>query len=233
MRAVVLVPVYVGEAPEEGVVAKLLGHLQFFHIVLPLGRAVKLCHLLSCDLFIGCFHTIQLFPEGLQSGDPGHIGVGGGVVAYDVSFLLHPADQVRVLRDKIAHHKKGGGGLVLFQCIQDGLRVAVLIACVKGQVDPLFICVAQIVGVVLRQLLGGGVSHRGLALLLEAKAPVPLRGGLDRSEWEEETKEVTWAAVRPRRKAAARRSVTRRQGSGFILRYIGTYPCSYSCLFII
>ena len=90
-----------------------------------------------------------------------------------------PSDQVRVFGDKITHYKKGGGGLVLFQCIQDGGGVAVLIACVKGQVDPLFICVAQIVGVVLRQLLGGGVSHRGLALLLEAKAPVPLRGGLD------------------------------------------------------
>ena len=171
---IVLVPVYVGEAPEEGVVAKSLCHFQVFHIVLPLGRTVKFCHLLSCDLFIAIFHTLQLFPEGFQGGNPGHIGVSGGVVGYRVSLFHHPADQIRVLRDEVSHYKKCSGSFMLFQSVQNGLGIAILITCIKGQVDPFLICIAQVEGIVLCQFIHSGISHGRLALLLEAKAPVSL-----------------------------------------------------------
>ena len=66
---------------------------------------------------------------------------------------------------------------MLFERVQNGLRVAVLIAAVKGEVDDLLPGVPQIPGVVLCQFLPGGVAHRGLALDGEGQSPVPGGGG--------------------------------------------------------
>ena len=65
---------------------------------------------------------------------------------------------------------------MLFQRVQNFFRVAVLIPAVEGQVDHFFAGVAQIIGVVLRQVRHTGIPHRGLALGLEGEAPV-VHGG--------------------------------------------------------
>ena len=173
----VLLPVHVGEAPEEGVVAELPGHLQVLYAVDPSGRPVESGHLFSRDLPVRILHAFQFPAKAFQCGDPGHIGVRGRVVAHGVSLLLHAPDQLRVIPDEGAYHEKGGRGVMLFQRIQDGGCVSVLVACVKCQVDGLLPRIPQVMGVVLRQFPGGGVSRRRLALLPEPEPPVSFRGG--------------------------------------------------------
>ena len=95
-----------------------------------------------------------------------------GVVAHDVPLRHHAADQVRGRLDHVANHKESRRGVVLFQRVQDRGGVAVFIATVKSEVDHLFGGVAQVIGVVLCQLLYGGVPHRGLPLGGEGKSPV-------------------------------------------------------------
>ena len=101
-----------------------------------------------------------------------------GVIAHDVPLLGHAADHVGGGLDHIAHHEKGSGGPVLFQGVQNGVGIAVLIAAVERKIDDFFGRVPQKAGVVVGQLLGAGVAHGGLALLREGQAPV-VRGGGD------------------------------------------------------
>lgn len=108
----------------------------------------------------------------------GHVRVVEGVVAHDVPLLSHAPDYVGGSLDHIAHHEKGGGGAVLFQCIQNGVGIAVFIPAVERKIDDFFGRVPQKAGVVVGQLLGAGVAHGGLALLREGQAPV-VRGGGD------------------------------------------------------
>ena len=98
-----------------------------------------------------------------------------GVVAHDVALLRHAADDVRSGLHHVAHHEEGGRGAVLFQGVQNGLRVAVFISAVKGQVEDLLAGVPQVVGVVLGQVLRGDVARRGFSLRGEGQPPV--RGG--------------------------------------------------------
>ena len=100
-----------------------------------------------------------------------------GVVAHDVTLLSHAADYVGGSLDHIAHHEKGGGGAVLFQCIQNGVGIAILIAAVKGEIDDFLGRVPQKAGAVFGQLLRAGVAHGGLALLREGQTPVVCGGG--------------------------------------------------------
>ena len=101
-----------------------------------------------------------------------------GVVAHDVALLRHAADDVRGGLHHVPHHKEGGGGMVLFQSIQDFFRIAVFITTVKGQVDDLLPGVAQVIGVVFRQVLRCGVAHGGLPFIWKGEAPV-VGGGRD------------------------------------------------------
>ena len=100
-----------------------------------------------------------------------------GVVAHDVPLRRHAADDVRCRFDHIAHYEEGGGGIVLFQRVQNGFRVAVFIAAVKGQVNDLLAGVTQIPGVVLGQILHGGVANRRLPLHGKGQPPVVGGGG--------------------------------------------------------
>ena len=102
-----------------------------------------------------------------------------GVVAHDVALLGHAPDDVRSGLHHVPHHEEGGGSVVLFQGVQDLLRIAVLIAAVEGEVDDLVAGIAQEPGVMLRQLLRRGVAHGGLALVGEGEPPVVRRGGDD------------------------------------------------------
>ena len=95
-----------------------------------------------------------------------------GVIAHDVSLIDHALDNVRGGLDHMAHHEERGGGVVLFQSVQNGLGVAVFIAAVKGQVNDFFAGIPQIVGAVLGQIFRGGVAHRGCAFLRKGQPPV-------------------------------------------------------------
>ena len=66
---IVLDPVYMGQAPEEGVIAKLLSHFQVVGTVFSLGRTVISGQRLSGDLPESLFHVLQFFLEGFLSGD--------------------------------------------------------------------------------------------------------------------------------------------------------------------
>ena len=94
------------------------------------------------------------------------------MISHDVSLLRHAADNIRRGLDHIAHDKEGGRSPVLFQRVQNLLRVSVFVAAVKGQVDHLLGGVAHKTGVVPGQLLRRGVSHRAVPLGLEGKPPV-------------------------------------------------------------
>ena len=95
-----------------------------------------------------------------------------GVVAHDVAFGGHAADDVRCGLDHVAHHEEGGGDIVLFQRVQNLLRVAVLIAAVEGQVDDLLGCVPQVISIVFCQVHRCCVADGGGTFRLEGQTPV-------------------------------------------------------------
>ena len=66
------------------------------------------------------------------------------------------------------YYKKGSLHIVIFQRIQNRLRVAVFVAAVKGQIDNLFFCVRDIVSIVLLKLCNGRIAGRLRALRTEA-----------------------------------------------------------------
>lgn len=63
-RLLLLNPVYVGETPEEGGVAKFLGHGKVGGAVDAAGRAVEFYHGFSGKFLVESFHLAQLFLEG-------------------------------------------------------------------------------------------------------------------------------------------------------------------------
>ena len=95
-----------------------------------------------------------------------------GVVGHNVAFRRHSLDNVRGRFHHVPHYKKRRRGVVFFQRIQNFLRTAVFIAAVKGQIDHLLRGVPHIAGIILCQLLRGGVAHRRLALHREGESPV-------------------------------------------------------------
>ena len=56
---IVLVPVHIGQAPEEGLIAERLGHFQVGFAVFALGRAVVFLHRLAGGLLVNLFQTGQ------------------------------------------------------------------------------------------------------------------------------------------------------------------------------
>ena len=75
------------------------------------------------------------------------------VVAYDMALGGHAADNVRRALDHVAHHEESGRRMVLFQGVQNFLRVSVFVPAVKGEIDDFLSGIAQIVGVILSQVL--------------------------------------------------------------------------------
>ena len=148
-RLGVVVPVHIGKAPENSFIPQLLGHLQIFFAVDPLGRTVVFGHLLSGGLLVQGFQILQLLGKSGFVGDLAHVIVVHGVVGDDVAFLHHPPHQVRVLLDVVAHQEKCGVYFLLFQDVQNFLRTAVFVACVKGQVQHLLGGVANVGGIKL------------------------------------------------------------------------------------
>ena len=99
-----------------------------------------------------------------------------GVVPDSVSFFRHSPDQFRFRIYVGSYHKKGGGYIVLLQCIQNGGCISVFISRIKSKIDHFLIGICRIICIVLRQFGGGGVPHRGLPLLLKAQTPVSFSG---------------------------------------------------------
>ena len=75
------------------------------------------------------------------------------MVADDMPLAQHPAHKIRVLLDVVAHNEERRLDAVLRQRLQDRLRAAVFIACVKGQIDLLLRLVAEIDRVIAPQRL--------------------------------------------------------------------------------
>ena len=53
----ILIPVHIGETPEEGLIAESFCHLKIRFAVFSLGRPVVSPHGLSCDLCVACFEA--------------------------------------------------------------------------------------------------------------------------------------------------------------------------------
>ena len=146
--------------------------LQVFHAVFSLRRTVVHGQVLPHRFLVQRGQAVQFLLKGRLVADGGHIRVMAGVIAHDVALRRHPADDVRRGFNHISHHKERGGGVVLFQSIQDGFGVPIFITAVEGEVDDLFGRVAQVVGVVPGQFLRRGIAHRGLSLVGEGQSPV-------------------------------------------------------------
>lgn len=74
-----------------------------------------------------------------------------------MSFLHHALDKVGAGFDVVAHYEKGGFYVVLFQCVQNGGSIAVFITGVEGEIEDFLFRLLDIIGVVLRQKIRGGV----------------------------------------------------------------------------
>ena len=60
---VILIPVYIGETPEETFVTKFFCHLKISFTVFSLRRPIVFGHILSGYVFIGSFYIVQFFLE--------------------------------------------------------------------------------------------------------------------------------------------------------------------------
>ena len=89
------------------------------------------------------------------------------MVAHYMPLRCHAFYEFRCGINKVAHHEKAGRRVMLFECIQNSRRAAVLVARVKRQVDGLSARVTDVKRVVLPQFLGGDIADRWLTLGLE------------------------------------------------------------------
>ena len=153
-------------------IPRVAGHLQVLHRVFSLRWAVYFLHILPCHRLILLLHPCQLRQKSLPRPDGGHIGVGGGVVGHDMPLCRHPSHQFGGGVDIMLHHEKGGGYPVLFQRIQNGGGASVFIPRVKGEIQGLLPRIPHKMGVVPRQLRGGGVADGGLPLCGKGQPPV-------------------------------------------------------------
>ncbi len=176
----IVVPIHIGQAPENRLVAHGLGLLQVLLAVNPLGRAVKFGNFLPGDGLVEFFQVRQFFLEHRRVGQGTHVPVVHGVIAYDMALLHHPPDQVPVPLQIIPHQKKSRRGVVLFQCLQNFCGRPVFVARIEGQVQDLLLGVAQVGRIVPGQLGGCGVADGRSPLLLKAQAPAARGHGFGR-----------------------------------------------------
>ena len=167
----VVVPVHIGKAPEQGLISQFLGHFQVFLAVNSLGRPVEFGKLLADGFLVKRFQVGQLLGKGRLVRKPAHVVVVHGVVAHGVPLGDHPPHQIRALPDVISHQEEGGGNLLLLQGVQNFGGAAVFVSGVKGQIQHLFVGVADIRRLILAQLILPGVADGRRALLTEAQSP--------------------------------------------------------------
>ena len=139
----VVVPVGISEGPEyrrqsqpRAVLERQLGERA-------LRRAEQLAHRISGVFGVERFKVGDFLFERFKRHIR-HVLVRIRMVADQMSFLVHPFDQVGVGFDKIGQDKEGARPLLPFEDVQRFFDVAVFIAGVKGQVNHLFLAVAEI-----------------------------------------------------------------------------------------
>ena len=86
------IPVYIGQAPEKGLVAQIAGLFQILLAVFPLGRTVKFHHILAGGFLVQLFQGFQFLPKSRLIGNFGHNRMMKGMVAYRVALRRHPLD---------------------------------------------------------------------------------------------------------------------------------------------
>ena len=101
------------------------------------------------------------------------------MVCDDVSLGDHAFYKVRAGIQVVPDDKKCGGDPVLFQGIQDGWGVPVLVSGIEREVDDFFAGEIGIPGIVLFQFIRRGICNGRTAFLLKRKPPVPVGGGRD------------------------------------------------------
>ena len=179
-RLVVYIPVHIGKAPEIGTVAELLRHLQILLAVFALRRTVEPRHRLTDRFFVSLLDRRHFRLKRRHIADLGHVVMMIGVVADQMPLLRHAAQKLRRRLDIMPHHKKCRWGVMLFQRVQNLRRIAVFVSRVKGQIQHLLRCVADIKRIICRQRLRADVAYRRLPLLLKAQPPIA--GGRRRSD---------------------------------------------------
>ena len=65
--------------------------------------------------------------------------VSNAVIAYFMSFVNHPLNQVRILGCKRFGYKKDSMYIFFFQCIQNPRRTAIFVTLINGEVNYLFL----------------------------------------------------------------------------------------------
>ena len=168
----VLVPVHIGQAPEECGVPQVFRHLQIRRAVFPLGRPIVHRQFRPCHLPEQRRHIVHFFLERRLIRNLGHIRMMICMIAHRMAVLHHAPGDVRRRLQKMPHHEEGGRGIVFFQRVQDRFRVAVLVAAVKSQIDHLLLPFPAVVRIVLGKLRHGCVPGGLLARLPESQPPV-------------------------------------------------------------
>lgn len=184
IRLVVRVPIVVGKAPEQALVAHLLHQSQRLLGKFPLREAEK-------PHFIA-----EVFPQVVLHPNR----VGGGildrevfavnlvavrVVSEDMSLVDHPLYQLGLAADIMSGEKKDRPHPLLFESVQNRSGIAVLIALIKGQGYGLFVLGADKAGVILaKPILQAGAGGRTAQVVLEwCRGPIsPARSRACRSQ---------------------------------------------------
>ena len=164
---VILIPVYIGETPEETFVTKFFCHLKIGFTVFSLRRPIVFGHILSGYVFIGSFYIVQFFLEIFYRRNTGHVGVMPGMVSHGVSFFRYPFDQFRFGVNVGSYNEKSGFYLMLFQCIKDSRSISVFVTGIKSKIQNFFGRILCIISIHRCKFLDRSISNRSFAFFLK------------------------------------------------------------------
>ena len=116
-RLIILLPVYIGKAPEKCLVSQLLCHFQIFSTVDTLWGTVIFDHVSAGDFFIERFYAGKFFLKIFDRGNLRHIRMTERMIGHCMPFFCHAADQIRIIPDKVSHNKESSRSLMFFQRI--------------------------------------------------------------------------------------------------------------------
>ena len=117
-RLATVVPVSIGKAPKNSLIAHVVYNLKTFSIKPPLGWTKILRHFFACKLLV-CFGKRVYFPFNFLLIDTSQILMIIGVVANEMSLVIHSLYQITVVLDQISQNKKRTGHLLLLQRVEN------------------------------------------------------------------------------------------------------------------
>ena len=147
---VIVVPVGVGVAPENRLVAERIRPLKICFRELAFRRTIIFCDVRAHCILIDFFHCRQFVGE-FRLGFCCHVGMLRGVIADEMSLIVHALHQIRVSRDEIFKDKERGGNLLRLQRIEDAGDIAVFVAGVKSQVENFVVLSEEIAAVLVNE----------------------------------------------------------------------------------